>query len=281
MILSPPSLKLSVLAVSLGVHVAVLLVWASSPAIEIEGGAGAVVEARLGNSFADLAQGTAEPPAPEERLPETLEAIAEAQPPEVAAQRVAPQALTLDLATVPVARADPVEVTSPEVPEVAIAQTVEPTETMTAVAEAPSVRPKTRPDKPAPPQRKKKTQQGNSNQNASAGTTTGSQAAKAVQQSSQTGQSAQAGNAAASNYSGAVMRKISRIPRPRSKTNGTTVVRFAIAPSGALQSVSIAQSSGSEDLDQAALRIVSRAAPFPAPPPGARRNFAIKISGRG
>ncbi len=277
MILSPSSLKLSVLALSLGVHFAVLFVWFSSPTIEIEGGAGAVVEARLGNSFADLAQGTAEPPAPGELLPETPETITEARPRDVSAPLNLLQALTPDRAIVPTVRAEPAALTPPD----GAAQTVEPTETVTAVAEAPSVRPKTRPDKPAPPQRKKTSQQGNSNQNASIGAATGNRTAKATQQSSQAGPSAQAGNAAASNYPGTVMRKISRIPKPRSKTNGTAVIRFAIAPSGALQSVSIAQSSGSAGLDQAALKVVSRAAPFPAPPPGARRNFAIKISGRG
>ncbi|MEL6647438.1 MAG: TonB family protein [Pseudomonadota bacterium] len=44
--------------------------------------------------------------------------------------------------------------------------------------------------------------------------------------------------------------------------------------------LSVSKSSGSARLDLAALSMVRRAAPFPAPPPGARRNFSINIQGQ-
>lgn len=303
MIPSPASLKLTLLVLSLGVHCAVLFFWFAVPKVDLEGGAGAVVEARLGNSFSDLAAGVAQPTEPEEVPPELPEEITEPQPqqtpvtpaqppapqPEVAA---VPEAITPDLATVPLVSADPVEVTPTETPEITTAQTVEPTETVdpeqdppdtiTPVSEAPSLRPKVRPERPPePPRRTQTARQGNSNQNTTTGSATGNQTATAAQKSTRTGQSTEAGNAAASNYPGKVMRKISRIRKPRTKTNGTTVIQFAIASSGALQSARVAQSSGSQQFDRAVLQIVQRAAPFPAPPPGARRNFSVKFSGRG
>ncbi len=91
---------------------------------------------------------------------------------------------------------------------------------------------------------------------------------------------AQAGNAAVSNYPGQVMRKISRLRRPRVRSRGTATVAFRIAPGGGLASIRIAKSSGSAELDAAALQLVRRAAPFPKPPAGARRSFSIGIKGR-
>ena len=93
-------------------------------------------------------------------------------------------------------------------------------------------------------------------------------------------QATQAGNAAASNYPGEVMRRLSRVPRPSVRAAGSAVVSFSVAGSGGLGSVGIARSSGSGALDRAAVQLVRRAAPFPAPPPGAQRSFSITIAGR-
>ncbi|MBZ8119761.1 TonB family protein [Roseovarius sp. LXJ103] len=139
------------------------------------------------------------------------------------------------------------------------------------------------PAKPAKPQPKPKSAaaaQGNSNQNARAGAATGTNTATAASAGTVQGQSNTAGNAAASNYPGLVMQKISRVPRPRSNTTGTAVISFSIASSGALAGLSVAQSSGSARLDQAAAQMIQRAAPFPPPPTGARRSFSISIKGR-
>ncbi len=53
---------------------------------------------------------------------------------------------------------------------------------------------------------------------------------------------------------------------PHSRATGTVLVRFAVAPSGALLSREIINSSGSQILDNAALAAVEKAAPFPAFP---------------
>ncbi len=76
------------------------------------------------------------------------------------------------------------------------------------------------------------------------------------------------------------MRKISRVSRPRVGVRGKAVIAFTIASNGGLSGVSVAKSSGSARLDAAALQVVRRAAPFPAPPRNARRSFTISIVGR-
>ncbi|MEL7131531.1 MAG: energy transducer TonB [Pseudomonadota bacterium] len=89
-----------------------------------------------------------------------------------------------------------------------------------------------------------------------------------------------AGNAAVTNYPGQVMRKIQRVRRPRVGVRSSATVAFRIAGNGGLGALSIARSSGNTQLDQAALQVIRSAAPFPAPPPGARRSFSIQIKGR-
>ena len=158
-----------------------------------------------------------------------------------------------------------------------------------------SPRPAARPKRPAPPKQQPtktpQTQQtvkapsvqpGNANRNARAGAVTGNQQAQSNRQTTRARQSsAESGNAAASNYPGQVMHKISRARRPRASAKSWAVVRFSVDASGGLGSVGIAKSSGSAKFDQAALSVVRRAAPFPAPPPGALRKFTIRIEPRG
>jgi protein TonB len=82
--------------------------------------------------------------------------------------------------------------------------------------------------------------------------------------------SAAEGNAAASNYPGLVMRHLARVPRPRADTRGAVLVQFSVTEGGRLASTR---------LDRAALTVVERAAPFPAPPAGADRSFSVQIKG--
>lgn len=56
---------------------------------------------------------------------------------------------------------------------------------------------------------------------------------------------------------------------PKSRETGTVWVRFKVAPSGELLSLEVATSSGSPRLDEAAVRSLERAAPFPPMPVGA------------
>jgi periplasmic protein TonB len=120
---------------------------------------------------------------------------------------------------------------------------------------------------------------GNADRDARAGDATGRQQATARQNGSD-GRSEAAGNAAASNYPGLVMRQLSRAGRPRVNARGAAMVAFSIAANGGIASVSLARSSGSAQLDQAALRLVGGAGPFPPPPQGARRSFSVQIQGR-
>lgn len=90
------------------------------------------------------------------------------------------------------------------------------------------------------------------------------------------GKGSAAGNAAVTNYPGKVRGKISRAVgrisrRDRAGAERDVTVTFTVTASGALGGLSIARSSGSASLDQAALAAVRRAAPFPAIPEGAGR----------
>ncbi len=89
--------------------------------------------------------------------------------------------------------------------------------------------------------------------------------------------SSQAGNATVSNYPGKVASKLRRAVRavPRSARRGAqrdVHVSFVVTASGGLGSARITQSSGSAELDRAALAAVRKAAPFPPIPAGAGRN---------
>lgn len=154
-------------------------------------------------------------------------------------------------------------------------------------AEAPKPKPKPKPKpqtqqakKPAPKPAPQKTTQGNSNQNAKAGTTRGTANATAKQQGSGNAKKRQAGNAAVSNYPGLVNRHLARVRKPSLNRRGTVRVSFSIASSGGLGGVSVSGSSGSSQLDQAAVQMIRRAAPFPRPPAGAQTRFTISIQFR-
>lgn len=91
------------------------------------------------------------------------------------------------------------------------------------------------------------------------------------------GSSASAGNAAVSNYPGKVAAKLRRALRGisrgvRAKARSDVHVTFTVGASGGVSGVRIVQSSGSPDLDAAALEVVRRAAPFPSIPPESGRS---------
>lgn len=121
---------------------------------------------------------------------------------------------------------------------------------------------------------------GDSDRNARRGSAEGTngQAAQSAERPAQ--QASAAGNAAVTNYPGEVMRRIQRVRQARVRARGTAVVAFTIADGGALASASLSRASGNTELDQAALDHIRRAAPFPAPPPGAQRRFSFEFVGR-
>ncbi|WOJ89556.1 TonB family protein [Methylocapsa polymorpha] len=59
---------------------------------------------------------------------------------------------------------------------------------------------------------------------------------------------------------------------------GVAAVGFSVDETGQVTSVALLQSSGEADLDEESLAVVRRAAPFPAPPPGAPRSFGAQIT---
>jgi len=121
------------------------------------------------------------------------------------------------------------------------------------------------------------TQQGQANRNARAGRADGQAQGSNANRSEGNRRAREAGNAAASNYPGRVYAKIRRTRQRAAGGRGTVRVRFSIGGSGGLAGVSVAASSGSATVDRAALDHIRRAAPFPAPPPGAQRRFVIPI----
>jgi colicin import membrane protein len=58
---------------------------------------------------------------------------------------------------------------------------------------------------------------------------------------------------------------------------GYAVVAFSIDNTGQPQNVELLRPSGEADIDRDSLSVISRAAPFPVPPAGARRNFGVII----
>jgi TonB family protein len=59
---------------------------------------------------------------------------------------------------------------------------------------------------------------------------------------------------------------------------GVAVIGFVLDGFGRVASVSLLRSSGEPDLDAESAALVNRAAPFPPPPPGAKRTFAIEVA---
>ncbi|PRX33690.1 protein TonB [Meinhardsimonia xiamenensis] len=88
------------------------------------------------------------------------------------------------------------------------------------------------------------------------------------------------GNAAVSNYPGQVFGRLARMGKPRVRAQGAAIVAFTVGTDGRLTGIALARSSGSAELDRAAIRLVRAAAPFPRPPLGARRSFTVEIRAR-
>lgn len=299
-----PSVAAKALAVAAAclLHGAAIWALAGRTGVEVEGAAGAA-EVSLGTSFADMAAGTlsAAPP-PEVAKPiETATAgarpVIRETPPEKPIETVAPE-IPVETVTARSEMATPAQGSAPT--EVFRAEPAEATDQtnatkIVAAKDAPppavsrSLRPRGRSAAfeaaheaaadPKPQRAAGQETPGNADRNARAGAATGRERVKDKAAPAGQGRSQEAGNAAASNYPGLVMRKISGVPRPRVGARGTAVVAFTIAPGGGLSAVSVARSSGSARLDRAALAVIRRAAPFPAPPSGARRSFSIRIKG--
>ncbi len=97
------------------------------------------------------------------------------------------------------------------------------------------------------------------------------------------GRNSAAGNAAVSNYPGKVAARLRRVARnisssARAKAHNNAQVAFVVNSGGDIGALRLVRSSGSPELDKAALAIVGRAAPFPPIPPEAGRpNWAFTL----
>ncbi|MGY9048424.1 hypothetical protein P775_23840 [Puniceibacterium antarcticum] len=300
-------LAMSATVASVVLHLGGLAYLFGGESAQTAGGAEVSV-ARLGNSFQDLVVGTmtatATEAAPLQHI--TAETATQSEtPPEPSVQQHVPEAakqVSADPsqpgttpATNPVTQA--AEMPAPEVsPQPAPESTVSPAataETITAMAEtydAPrsSLRPAPRPEQitvatpPKPtmskkPEKKAAQPKGNADRAAVAGSSGGTDQAPAATAAPRKAAASTAGNAAASNYPGQVLRRIEQVRQDRNPRSGEAMVAFSITSGGGLGAVSIAQSSGSDKLDRAALGVLQRAAPFPPPPAGAQSRFTVRV----
>lgn len=276
---------------ALGAHAGVSMGLApSAPVVEMDSAQGAATAA-IGTSFADMAKGimTAQP-VTEQTTPREMPVDPDITP---AVRPV--QAVETHVAQVTAPVSDFAKTLEFQ-PTIAASQSVI-TQTLTGTpppppADVPKIKPKPKPDRPEPkvkPKTKPKPKpkapvakpqsqpKGNAAQNGKAGAQNGQAQEQAKVQGTAKGRAQASGNAAVSNYPGKVMRKLARVQKIRG--TGKARVSFKIAANGGLASVSLRSSSGSPAFDKAALRAVQRAAPFPPPPPGAKRSFSILVTG--
>ena len=195
----------------------------------------------------------AEPPA-EPVQPETAEAPPDPTPPEPAAPEPAP---------VQEAAPDPV----PPQPPAAVPP------------EALAIRPVPRPSRRAEPaSRQPLPRQTTASTDRRAAPQNPAQAEPAPRR--QAAVSAGAGRRAEASYRAQVLRRIRMTPKRPAPQPGVAVVGFSVGPSGQLDGVRVLRSSGSAALDRLALDHIRRAAPFPAPPDGAARDFTLNFLGK-
>lgn len=254
--------------------------------------------ARLGNSFADIAAGSAASvPVPVSTLSAPVAASAHSPEVEILppvetrpeAMVLAPRVTPLVVSPLPDTQLPAEPVTDPVAPvpaepspgasETGISASVVPPET--------SPRPKSRTQPRAAPPEPARTE-GNSPPSGTATPEEATRAGLADGTTSGTSQDAagqgrtatDAGNAAVSNYPGTVMRQINRTRKPKVGSRGTATVGFEIAENGSLARLVILSSSGNAAIDAAALDHMQRAAPFPAPVAGAQRRFQVVYESR-
>ena len=258
----------------------------SAPAPVTLDGGGEAVEAALGASFADLSIGTLAALTPEQSIaplpaPSVQKPVVSATPVTPTTQTTGPVATTPLRATIPALT----PATAPALQTLAAAPeaSASPQQSSRPKQRDPVLAAKAAPKPAAKPKAKqaKKQASGTSTQRAKKGTATGTKKARAASKGKKKTTTTRSGNsAAAAKYPNQVMRRIARVSKPRVNSRGTAVVAFSVSGSGGLARLSIARSSGSSKLDQAALRVIKKAAPFPAPPRGAQRSFSIRIKGR-
>lgn len=279
MIASSPMVKGAALLAALALHAALLWDYGPNPIEAQTEGASGALQTRLGDSFEDMTKG-ALAPMPAHRAEAQPAAPLPARPVTAATAQSAAKVTALPAQTTAArseARGAHPTTAQPTTADPAVQAGAPP-----LTSPRPLQRPKALEPKPAtvPNQKPKTPPQKGARQDSRKGAQTGTAKATEAPKSTGTAKTKAAGNAAARTYAGQVMRKISRVPKPRVSSTGSATVRFTIAAGGGLASVSIVQSSGSAALDRAALKVIARAAPFPKPPAGAQRSFTLTIRGK-
>lgn len=222
--------------------------------------------------------------APANSEPEILAAAPQQPDP---SENVVQQAVTAE----PV---EPVEEAKAVAPQIAEAVTDEAIETPQAVEVVPAPRPveqEKAPAKPKPVRQAKEEIKEPPAQSARKKTSSGSGGANQADAkrgvadgktkgdtaiASKGGAKSSAGNAAVSNYPGKVASRLRRTARTLSRAaqasaRNNAQVSFVVGAGGDVRSIRLVKSSGSPGLDEAALSIIKRAAPFPPIPPQAER----------
>jgi colicin import membrane protein len=79
---------------------------------------------------------------------------------------------------------------------------------------------------------------------------------------------------------GSLLERVKRYPEAarRRGAKGAAIIKFALDDLGRTVSIALLRSSGDSGLDAESIDLVKRAAPFPAPPPGAKRSFTIEVA---
>lgn len=266
---------IAALALSGALHAAGLLIVAAPPQRIAVAGGGTPDIAAIGAAFEDFVAGA---------VPVTLAA----QPAVAPAQRslALPASAVADLAVpdlaVPVTP-DPstsAPVATGATPVTAPQPAPDITRALPDTAPATSLRPIARPAPQTAQPAAAPRPTGNADTDAARGSSQAQPQGQAVASGAAPAPDSTGGQAAAAAYPGQVLRQITRLRPQRAPARGIVLVRFAIAASGALADVSVAQSSGSAALDRLALDHIRRAAPFPAPPAGAQMAFSFEFLGR-
>ncbi|WP_430512342.1 TonB family protein [Pannonibacter phragmitetus] len=218
--------------------------------------------------------------ASETPVQEPLQQMAEVQPQEAApVEELAIQPLTNAEAIVPLNETPDETVTAIEpvpVPD------VRPKDLATKVAEAKPEQPvkKTQKKKPEA-QRQPSTQKGNSKANAVQGAGGAANQVASQGSSENQGRSTILGNSNRTNYKGQVQRALQRaMRRVRSRASGLATVSFVVSKDGSVSGIRISGSSGNPEVDEVALELVRRAAPFPPIPAEEGRstwNFNVPV----
>ncbi|MEP3347991.1 MAG: TonB family protein [Litoreibacter sp.] len=302
MIATSRPFKFGALLIAAGVHIGASGAFAPDVTVEIEASAGAA-QAKLGSSFADMSAGTISPtevediseviqpdttpppPKTQTTLTHTAPAPTQSTTPEInpladpTALAVLTQKVAEALPTKPqtVTPATPVEKIISAAPDDPIATSPRPTRRDPKLVPKKSPKPAKIAEATPAARKAPKAKREKGKVNNTQGSATGSTQTRNKTQGRDSSRKRSNGNAAVSNYPGKIQRRIARVRKPYVKTRGSAVVSFTISSSGGLSKLSILRSSGSSQIDKAALQVVQNARPFPAPPKGAKRSYNVPI----